>query len=119
MSSDSGESHSSAHNDHGDEADIALGDDLHSIDEQSVDEAPEGLTFARTRRSIPQQDAPESASELAVRLRVERAESHASTDIPDDTPSIQARDPMETIRSLLTMTGFRYLVPHKQCTCFA
>ncbi|CAE7002635.1 hypothetical protein P3342_001634 [Pyrenophora teres f. teres] len=88
MSSDSGESHSSAHNDHGDEIDVAQGDELHSIEENSVVEAPEGLTFARTR-SIPQEDAPGSSSELSIRPKAERAESHASTDIPDDTPSIQ------------------------------
>ncbi|KAL7771385.1 hypothetical protein CFE70_001328 [Pyrenophora teres f. teres 0-1] len=91
MSSDSGESHSSAHNDHGDEIDVAQGDELHSIEENSVVEAPEGLTFARTR-SIPQEDAPGSSSELSIRPKAERAESHASTDIPDDTPSIQLSD---------------------------
>ena len=90
MSSDSGESHSSAHNDHGDEIDVAQGAELRSIDEHAVDEATESFTFARTK-SIPQQDAPVSTSDLSLRPKVERAESHTSTDIPDDTPSIQAR----------------------------
>lgn len=117
MSSDSGESHSSAHNDHGDEIDVGPGAELDVVDEHSAGEATEGLTFARTR-SIPQQDAHASTSELSTRpkIEVERAESLTSTDIPDDTPSIQARCLSRSIWRLLTMTGLGHLLAHEQRT---
>jgi hypothetical protein len=86
MSSEPGESHSSAQ-DHGDETDVMEGaEDAEEL--QSVGSA-EGLTFARTRRNFAQEDAHDAVSELSMRPRVERPESPASTDIPDDTPSIQ------------------------------
>lgn len=120
MSSDSGESHSSAHNDHGDEIDVGPGAELDAVDEHLVDEATEVLTFARTK-SIPQEDAPGSTSELSTRpkIEVERAESLTSTDIPDDTPSIQARRLVRSIWRLLTMTGLGHLLAHEQLTSLA
>lgn len=118
MSSDSGESHSSAHNDLGDEIDVAQGNELDSIDEHSLHEATEGLTFARTK-SIPQQDAPGSASDWSSRPKIERAESHASTDIPDDTPSIQVRRLLKIIWIFLTMAGFGHFLTHEQRTSLA
>jgi hypothetical protein len=117
MSSDPGESHSSAHNDHGDEMEIVegaedapatqedafdsdarkdLGGEEEDVEElQSISSAggTEGLTFARTRRSIPQDDTQDSASELSFRPKIERPQSPASSDIPDDTPSIQVCSP--------------------------
>ena len=127
MSSDPGESHYSAHNDHGDEMEIVEGaEDAPATQEdafkedavedlgreekdaekdaeedteelQSVDSGTEGLTFARTRRSIPQNEAQDTASELSLRPKIERPQSPASSDIPDDTPSIQvcSQDRME------------------------
>ncbi|KAI4676697.1 uncharacterized protein J4E84_009532 [Alternaria hordeiaustralica] len=111
MSSDSEESHSSAHNDHGDEIDTREGavgafdaqeddsegsaterrslDEEDSEDVQSVDNGIEGLTFARTRRRSPQEETHDSASVLSIRPTIEVAHSPASTDIPDDTPSVQ------------------------------
>lgn len=105
MSSDSGESHSSAHSDHGGE--IGLGEGADTVEEgvtgnhaaheadgeelESMGSGAEGLTFARTRRSFPQQDEGETASELSMRPRVERPGSPESTSTPDDTPSIQVR----------------------------
>jgi hypothetical protein len=114
MSSDSGESHSSAHNHHGDEMEIVEGakdastaqeDDIgdsvagaHGTEEeeeedaedvQSVGGGAEALTFARTRRRIPKEEAQDTASDLAARPRIERPQSPASSDIPDDTPSLQ------------------------------
>jgi hypothetical protein len=111
MSSDSGESHSSAHNHHGDDMEIvesaqgirdaqknALkegatdgheGEEEDADELQSIDGGTEGLTFARTRRSIPQEDAQDTASELLLRPNIERPQSAASSEIPDDTPSIQ------------------------------
>jgi hypothetical protein len=111
MSSDSGESHSSAHNDHGDELDLSEGamgafdrqDDAHEEsatdgagfgleddeDVQSLDNGTEGLTFARTRSRNPQPETQDSASELSARPKITLAASPSSTDIPDDTPSVQ------------------------------
>jgi hypothetical protein len=111
MSSDSGESHSSAHNHHGDDMEIVesaegihdaqktaskegatdgLEGEEEDVEElQSIDGGAEGLTFAKTRRSIPQEDAQDTASELSLRPKIERPQSAASSDIPDDTPSIQ------------------------------
>ncbi|KAF1936745.1 hypothetical protein EJ02DRAFT_479210 [Clathrospora elynae] len=91
MSSDSGASHSSAQDNHGDE--IANGEGAgdsveasatedggaedDNVEElQSVDGGTEGLTFARTRRSLAQQQAEDTASELSMNM-------------PDDSPSIQ------------------------------
>ncbi|KNG49620.1 vacuolar assembly sorting protein [Stemphylium lycopersici] len=94
MSSDSGESHSSAHNNHGDEIDMGEGamgaSDMEDNDDaQSLDNGPEGLTFVRTRSRNTHEEAQESASELSVRPRLTVEESPASTDTPDDTPSVQ------------------------------
>jgi len=118
MSSDSGESHSSAHNDHGDKLDVAQGAELDSIDEHSLHEATEGLTFVRTK-SIPLQNAPGPALDLSSRPKDERAESHASTDIPDDTPSIQVRRLLKIIWIFLTMAGFGHFLTHEQRTSLA
>ncbi|KAF1835453.1 hypothetical protein BDW02DRAFT_588161 [Decorospora gaudefroyi] len=133
---DSGESHSSAHNHHGDGIDISgdLDELLPAQDEdveegateaaraeeedaeelQSIDNGSEGLTFARTRRSFPQDDAPDSASELSIRpkvARLERPESPASTDIPDDTPSIQGSGPSSPTSSV--PVSHNSLRPHR------
>lgn len=110
MSSESEESHSSAHNDQEDVVDIGEGathgsaqehhheeqgpteshvsEDEDADELQSVGSGTGGFTFARTRRSFPQQTEEESATELSVRPRIERPESPQSS-IPDDTPSIQ------------------------------
>ncbi|RYN48152.1 hypothetical protein AA0118_g11931 [Alternaria tenuissima] len=58
-------------------------------DAQSLDNGPESLTFFRTRSRNTHEEAQESASELSVRPRLTVEESPASTDIPDDTPSVQ------------------------------
>ncbi|KAJ4372531.1 Vacuolar protein sorting-associated protein 8 [Neocucurbitaria cava] len=111
MSSDSGESHSSAHQDHGDEIDTEVGAKQGPTERAEVDEAsatsglvtaeadedevesigsgPNGLTFARTRRSFPTHEDEETASELSIRPKIERPGSPESTSTPDDTPSIQ------------------------------
>ncbi|USP77377.1 hypothetical protein yc1106_04651 [Curvularia clavata] len=111
MSSDSGESHSSARNDHGDQIDLrgsASAEYEESVEEgaaaefragqeeeegtdgvQSVDDSPEHLTFAKTRRNGPRERVQKSASDLSIRSRILNDDSPASTDIPDDTPSIQ------------------------------
>ncbi|CBX95193.1 hypothetical protein IAQ61_004022 [Plenodomus lingam] len=112
MSSDSGESHSSARNDQEDETDIGHGADHEStqLDDDGRDEATlnpngndnsqferqvigssvDGLTFARTKSiPLPVPDEHESVSEASSRPRVERPESPQSASIPDDTPSIQ------------------------------
>ncbi|OAL44249.1 hypothetical protein IQ07DRAFT_578368 [Pyrenochaeta sp. DS3sAY3a] len=112
MSSDSGESRSSAHQDEPDEIDVGQGlghvspdpreppEDNESVQQLQTEVDPEdegassngdipGLTFARTRRSFPQQFDQDSASELSFRPRLERPGSPESTSIPDDTPSIQ------------------------------
>ncbi|RAQ99146.1 vacuolar assembly sorting protein vps8 [Stemphylium lycopersici] len=111
MSSDSGESHSSAHNDYGDEIGVtesagrAVDERHESGDEHvagepsaededtdevgSIDNGPANLTFARTRPSIAQEAAHGSTTELVTRPKIVRESSPASTDIPDDTPSLQ------------------------------
>lgn len=114
MSSDSGESHSSARNDHGDEIDLrgsagyasaeyedsvggsaAAGPGAGQEAEEgtdgvlSVDGGPEDLTFAKTRQSGPRQHVQKSASDLSIRSKILNDDSPASTDIPDDTPSVQ------------------------------
>ncbi|EUC50990.1 hypothetical protein COCMIDRAFT_80811 [Bipolaris oryzae ATCC 44560] len=114
MSSDSGESHSSARNHHGQQADVtgSAGDDLpeyeNSVDEsvisqsgagqeedggtdevRSTDDGSEKLTFAKTRRNGPRERVQKSASDLSIRSKVLNDDSPASTDIPDDTPSVQ------------------------------
>lgn len=119
MSSDSGESHSSAHNDHGDEIDMGEGamgaSDMEDNDDaQSLDNGPEGLTFVRTRSRNTHEEAQESASELSVRPRLTVGESPASTDIPDDTPSVQVCCLLERHGSPLTKTGFRHILTNQQ-----
>jgi hypothetical protein len=82
MSSDSGESQSSAHNDN----------DTQAEEQQelgSIDGGGNGLTFATRRRTQEDEEASESASELAIRSAVGRPGSPESTSTPDDTPSIQ------------------------------
>ncbi|KAI8939844.1 hypothetical protein NX059_003581 [Plenodomus lindquistii] len=109
MSSDSGESHSSAHNDddHADEMNVGQGanhvadelaqeaDDEPRFKDQDAQDLPSigsdqvGFTFAR-KRSIPlEQQQDESASEASFQPRIERPDSPQSVSIPDDTPSIQ------------------------------
>lgn len=61
---------------------------------ESVDGSPNGLTFARTRRSQTQQrteqdDHEEELTELPSRPKPGRPASFESTSTPDDTPSIQ------------------------------
>lgn len=136
MSSDSEESHSSAHNDHGDEIDTREGavgafdaqeddsegsaterrslDEDESDDVQSVDNGIDGLTFARTRRRSPQEETHDSASVLSIRPTIEVAHSPASTDIPDDTPSVQVCSMADPHGNPLTKTGFRYILTHEQ-----
>ncbi|KAF1840363.1 uncharacterized protein K460DRAFT_348722 [Cucurbitaria berberidis CBS 394.84] len=111
MSSDSGESHSSAHDDYGDEIDIGGGAEHASPEEahateasaagdyfadgvegeelESVGSGANGLTFAITRSSFSRQDEEETASQLSIRPKLERPGSPESTSTPDDTPSIQ------------------------------
>jgi hypothetical protein len=84
MSSDSGESQSSAHNDND--------NDIQAEEQQelgSIDGGGNGLTFATRRRAQEDEEASESASELAIRSAVGRPGSPESTSTPDDTPSIQ------------------------------
>ena len=119
MSSDSGESHSSAHNNHGDEIDMGEGamgaSDMEDNDDaQSLDNGPESLTFVRTRSRNTHEEAQESASELSVRPRLTVEESPASTDIPDDTPSVQVCCLLERYGSPLTKTGFRHILTNQQ-----
>jgi len=136
MSSDSEESHSSAHNDHGDDIDAREGvvgtfdaqeddsgesateqrslDEDDSEDVQSVDNGIEGLTFARTRRRSPQEETHDSASVLSIRPTIEVAGSPASTDIPDDTPSVQVCSLADPHGNPLTKTGFRNILTHEQ-----
>ncbi|KAG9188914.1 hypothetical protein G6011_07619 [Alternaria panax] len=64
-------------------------EDQDSEDAQSVDHGTESLTFARTRsRNLPE-EAQDLTSELSMRPRVTVEGSPSSTDIPDDTPSVQ------------------------------
>jgi len=136
MSSDSEESHSSAHNDHGDDIDAREGavgafeaqdddsegsaterrsvDGEDSEDVQSVDNGIEGLTFARTRRRSPQEETHDSASVLSIRPTIEVAGSPASTDIPDDTPSVQVCSLADPHGNPLTKTGFRNILTYEQ-----
>lgn len=99
MSSESGESQSSAHN--GSERDIDTGPEADQTTEQedrqdeevqelhsSSSSSANVLTFSRTR-SIPQHHDEESPSQVPVVPRIERPESLLSVSIPDDTPSIQ------------------------------
>jgi hypothetical protein len=141
MSSDSGESHSSAHNDHGDEIDMgesALGafvtqeddhegsataerslDDGDSEDVQSTDNGIEGLTFARTRSRNTPAETQDSVSELSIRPRITLEGSPASTDIPDDTPSVQVCSNPGRSGNPLTKTGLRYILTYQQCASVA
>lgn len=108
MSSDSGESNSSAHRNNQEEStydDGALpvdgktttaegangavdqddvGEELESLDNGTI-----GLTFARVRSRGGEQEEAETTSELSFRPRIERPGSPESTSTPDDTPSIQ------------------------------
>jgi hypothetical protein len=63
-------------------------DDGEAEDLHSVTSSSNGLTLARLRRR-ESHDEIDSASELSLRPRVERAGSLESTSTPDDTPSIQ------------------------------
>jgi hypothetical protein len=138
MSSDSEESHSSAHNDQGDEINTGEGamsafsmheddvdgsaDEQRSLDEergehaQSVHDGTGSLTFARTRRRSPQQETQDSASLLSIRPTIEVADSPASTDIPDDTPSVQVCSIWRRLGDPLTKTGFGHILTHEQRT---
>jgi vacuolar protein sorting-associated protein 8 len=118
MSSDSEESHSSAHSnnqDHvaqvhedrelsvGQDQDLAPEDSVNSDHDQggaeeeeaeeleSIDSGGNGLTFARVRSRGAQQPDDETTSELSFRPKIERPGSPESTSVPDDTPSIQVR----------------------------
>jgi hypothetical protein len=97
MSSDSGESHSSAHNDHGDEMDVG-----------------EGAMGASDMEDNDDAQSLDNASELSVRPRLTVEESPASTDIPDDTPSVQVGCLLERHGSPLTKTGFRHILTNQQ-----
>jgi len=98
MSSDSGESHSSAHNypehdiDTGYEADHTSdqgdGREEGARELHTISNSTNGLTFAR-KRSISQPDDGESPLKVSLVPRIERPESPQSVSIPDDTPSIQ------------------------------
>jgi hypothetical protein len=116
MSSDSGESHSSAHSNNQDhvarvhedqellvdqDRDLAPEDSVasdHGQDDateeegeelESIDNGGNGLTFARVRSRGAQQPGDETTSELSFQPKVERPGSPESTSTPDDTPSIQ------------------------------
>ena len=56
----------------------------------------------------------DNASELSVRPRLAVEESPASTDIPDDTPSVQVGCLLERHGSPLTKTGFRHILTNQQ-----
>lgn len=137
MSSDSGESHSSAHHGQVDEIDIGTGEDVNFENQpslrgeaavgkfsgtaedaqelQSIDGDEEGLTFARTRKSLPPQDEAETASEVSYIPKINRPASLESVSTPDDTPSIQVGTPTRPTRhQQLTSAGFRSLLTWKQ-----
>jgi hypothetical protein len=141
MSSDSEQSHSSARNDHGDEIDTREGavgafdrqeddsdgssterrslDEEESEDVRSGDNGIEGLTFARTRRRSPQEETHDSASVLSIRPTIELAGSPASTDIPDDTPSVQVCCIWKHHWNPLTKIGLWSILTHEQRTRIA
>lgn len=111
MSSDSGESHTSAHDDNGDNTgagsasrdspidardtedlgapanNVAQEEDQQEL--ESLDSGANGLTFATHRKAQRDEDYGESTPELAIRPAFRRAGSVESTSTPDDTPSIQ------------------------------
>ncbi|KAH7408136.1 Golgi CORVET complex core vacuolar protein 8-domain-containing protein [Phaeosphaeria sp. MPI-PUGE-AT-0046c] len=108
MSSDSGESQSSARrNDqeddtyddgapsldqsHVSEEPATGGEDPNNAEEelQSLDNGTNGLTFARVRSRSGEQEETDTTSELSFRPRIDRPGSPESTSTPDDTPSIQ------------------------------
>jgi hypothetical protein len=116
MSSDSEESHSSAHRNIQDQVahshqdqelpvdqdqDLATEESAtsdHGRDDaqeeegeelESIDSGGNGLTFARVRSRGTQQAEDETTSEPSFRPKVERPGSPESTSTPDDTPSIQ------------------------------
>ncbi|KAL6702932.1 Vacuolar protein sorting-associated protein 8 [Coniothyrium glycines] len=79
-----------AASEHGQDQDQDEDQEQEHGDSDSLDNGPEGLTFARTRRSFPSHhDDEDSPSELSLRPRAERPMSPESTSIPDDTPSVQ------------------------------
>lgn len=132
MSSDSGESHSSAHHDHGDGIESRLAGREEAVEEnatrddvaaeaagdelESTGSGSDGLTFARTRRSFPQQFEDETASEVSARPRLERPASPESTSTPDDTPSILVCDQSDIASFPLTMEGLWPVLAGKQHT---
>ena len=108
MSSDSGESPTSAHNVDEDEIDVGSPalesptelqaeeegavEDSHGAQEDgeelaSVGSGTNAMSFARRGSQLEQQE--ESASEPSVQAPVQRPRSPESTSTPDDTPSIQ------------------------------
>ncbi|KAF2118242.1 Golgi CORVET complex core vacuolar protein 8-domain-containing protein [Lophiotrema nucula] len=111
MSSDSEESHASAHQDNEDEAQEAaealespkelrdweepstpVQDGAEEEEVQSIgtpDARSNGLSFATRRISHSERDDEEPVSELAIRPPARRPGSPESTSTPDDTPSIQ------------------------------
>jgi hypothetical protein len=134
MSSDSGESHSSAHSNNQDHV-VEVHEDQELLVDQSRDLAPEdsvtsdhgqgdaeeeegeelesidsggnGLTFARVRSRGAQQPDDEMTSELSFRPKVERPGSPESTSTPDDTPSIQVGCRDLVARPPLTKLGLK------------
>lgn len=108
MSSDSGESHSSAHRNDREgytydggtlsveqtpASEESATDEVDQDDAgeelESLDNGTNGLTFARVRSRVEEHEEAETTSELSLRPRVERPGSPESTSTPDDTPSIQ------------------------------
>jgi vacuolar protein sorting-associated protein 8 len=121
MSSDSGESHSSAHNDNADldaqGADYIDSSEIDSNLPAGLSEEPdsgfrdenaseassgttEGLTFAKPRGNTTQKRNNGIASELSIRNRELRPGSPESNSIPDDTPSIQVGLTMRLLREI-------------------
>jgi vacuolar protein sorting-associated protein 8 len=64
------------------------------VDLESLPSENNGLTFARRGRPHPKSETgeEESGSELAIRSATKRAGSPESISTPDDTPSIQVRE---------------------------
>jgi hypothetical protein len=115
MSSDSGESHASAHSARDGETgsthgtidspvqlrdwegpstpaeDAAEEEEQQSLDERDI--GTNGITFARRRTSQSGQDEESLGSELAIRPASQRRQSVESASTPDDTPSIQVGSP--------------------------
>ncbi|KAL5407222.1 hypothetical protein PMIN03_007294 [Paraphaeosphaeria minitans] len=109
MSSESGESQASAHQDDADEVDLGLpsalplgtaeapenngntpystGEDMEEL--ASIASVGNEVTFATRRRSEGEPEDDDSASHLPLRQALQRPKSPGSTSTPDDTPSIQ------------------------------